>query len=246
MRAATAVALATRVVLSGCSVSGGESTPRGPIVRGTSDPPPGVDLDGVSNASALLVAHRRSLVDAGFVLAATTTVRSPTGPNVTASHRVRAAPDLAAHRHDVTRHLGNRTVVERRWTDGDGTARRVLENGTVVARGDYGGADARTLARTPRLRWFLRRADFEVTAVRVRPAETRFVLEADGPLDDGRGHLSVTFVVTGEGRIESLVATATRPADGGVTVESYAYRLVRSGGVTVDRPAWAAAEGEDA
>lgn len=249
MGTAATLVVVLLVALSGCAglvPGGGEPTASQPAPRETPEPPPGVDADGVERVSGLLAAHRRALVDGGFVLETATTRRSPAGPNTTTRRTVVAAPDLAAHRHEVTEVLDDgRTVVRQRWTDGNTAARRVVEEGTVAGRGQYDPADAAALTRVNRLRWFLRHGDFSVTATGGRGGTARHLLRAEGPLatrsDGERGHLSVRAVVTPEGRIESLVATVTHPVDDGpgVRVESYRYRLRAVGDVTVSRPAWA-------
>jgi hypothetical protein len=242
MRPAVPLGLVGLVLLAGCAglVPGpAEPTTDQPLVRGAPAPPPGVDADGVSNVSALLAAHRRSLTAGGFALETETTRRGPAGRNVTVRETVVASRALRSHRHTTVRRFGGgRQVTQDRWA-GASAARRVLENDTVVGAGGYDGADAAALTRSARLRWFLHRGGFELVAIRVQRSGARFVLEADGALPTGRGHLSARLIVTDEGRISSLVATITRPAEGGgLQLEAYVYRLRQVGDVTVERPGW--------
>lgn len=239
--------LAVLLVVAGCNqvVPGPTAATDAsePIVRGNPEYPPGVEPGGVADASALLAAHRAALREDGFVLATETTRRRP-AVDEAVRRRVVAAGGLARHRVVVTRQFGDgRTVSHDRWTDGSTAVRRVDTNGSLAGYAGYETADVATLTRTGRLRWFLRRGDFEVTAVTVRDGRARFFLSADQVVAGREDvHLSARLVVTGDGAITALVASVTHPGESGTgrvdRVETYEYRLLERGGTAVDRPAW--------
>lgn len=279
----TAALLVLAVVLAGCSLvppgppgppRSGSAAPAGgttpaptPTPASSAEYPPGVGPGGVSDADALLAAHRRSLVGSGFVVVTETTHRSTRGgSNRTTRRRVVAAPGLRAHAVTETRRFdGGRRVVHRRWTNGTAAVRQVRENGTVAGHAPYHGeADAAALVGTARLRWFLRRGDFSVAAVTFEPGGARYLLTAgeyvpgDGDrIDVGIGdatgagdridadevQYSARLTVTDGGRVAafqaSVAAAAGRTPDGAgrVDVVVYEYRLVDAG-APVERPAW--------
>jgi predicted small secreted protein len=198
------------VLLAGCASVLGPGAGTGAASTADGRPsPPGVDGDGLANASALLDAHRSALAASGFAVAVRVTNRSVgrtslgPGGNRTVARRAVAAPGVVRYR-DRRRTVtpsGCRAVD--RWSNGSvGVRRSVLaprpnltggpspggraplaagSDPTVAYRAASPTVPAAAATGTTRLGRPLRRGNYSLTAVRGDATRTpRYVLVATG------------------------------------------------------------------
>ena len=131
---------------------------------------------------------------------------------------------------EVTRAMQGETVVQYRF-DRPQKARSVTSRGAIeryLSLGEYRVTDRTTRNGT--------------TLVTLR-ADEFAVEETDGLFVKGSENVSnysSTVVVDGEGRVRHLTATADYTIDGEDATLDMEYRLLRLGGVSVERPGWVA------
>ncbi|WP_276271128.1 hypothetical protein [Haloarcula litorea] len=245
--------VALLVLGAGCSGFGGEgprpgdarlAAPQGAAPTATDSSPPGLD-GGVADAARLVAAHEQSLRGVSVALVTTRSVRSTVAGETNRSRRTRVRTD-----GNGTRFV--RTVVDapsetravELWQDGEAGLRHVAETGETTAVA--GVDDPGERYRTGRLASWLAAGTYEV-----RRTESSYVLVATGYAhpDGGRSEADTAryearAIVTPAGRVTAMTATLVtveRNKWGRQTVvRSYSYRVARTGGVTVPRPAWVA------
>lgn len=225
----------------------------------TPDPgtyPPGVDATGVQNASALLAAHHRSLLESGYVVATEYTYRtSESARNFTYERRIAATPGLdrvLVHRSRRDRTVG-RSVIEL-WANETTAVGRFDEAGdrpTVrpVRRVD----DVSRRTGTDGVARLLADGEFDLVAVTTGDGRTLYTLRGTGYESPTGSTANASFaaqvVVTGTGRIRSASATLTRVdvEDGHrrTTLEVFTYHVTRTGVETIRPPDWVDEAGTD-
>lgn len=265
---APAVALAIGVVLAGCSLPLGDAptpsqtatAPEGQVETKTATPtptptpayPPGTSAAGITNASALVSAHARSLNRTGYVAIGTgntSVVRN--GFLVDVDRWGRTVVTAGSDRYYEVRRTTAGPVARntQRYSNGSVELQRRTQNGEVT----YQRRPPRppsTLASVQLLESLLAAGDFQVTAVRDDPEPARFALRANGSdnatavrasLPAGAEQVrsyEATVQVDGAGRVHSLNATIEFVIAGQNRTHEVDYRLARVGVTNVTRPDW--------
>ncbi|WP_135805732.1 hypothetical protein [Halorussus marinus] len=266
-RLATAAVLAL-VVLAGCAGSAAqtattaaEGEPTETTARSdasSADLPPGVSPDGVSNASALVAAHRAALAETGYTYRVRTagsadgsfdqqgTARAAVGTNH-APIRLRSVTDVQSD--DGTRRIrsdiwANESVAlyeyrTRNRTVYDKSNASLSPDGEpVVGSTAFDVTEQASLARL--VETALRAGEFEVADVGSTDGSTLTTLRATAPNRSSTafGNVSTydaTVVADERGRIHRLDVTVETDRTG----FRYEFTLETLGGVVVEYPAWA-------
>lgn len=242
-------ALLVVVVLSGCigGFGGQTATPTPePLDPAEAELPPGVSESGVTNASALVAAHNRTLRAEGFVLNGTF-VRDPpnsghqerryhtvVGPDaerfLTGVRTVQYAPDGAGAQvtgRERTQVWGNTTTMIRRTT---------IDNRTISGPAERLGTSL-SLTRAPQYASYLNYGEFTIERVVARDGHTFTTLVADGLSEDfGENATFEGRLIIDEG---GIIHEGNITLDGGSNgqVDHAEYRVVRLG-ASPERPAW--------
>lgn len=250
------LAVACLVVLAGCSLpSGGPASPTAsPTPPSTAEPepfPPGVSADGIENGTALYAAHVDAITAAGYVAVAavnTTVQRSAFLIDIQSRARIRVEPNASSY-HEQRRVVGGPADRhEAFWA-----------NGSVEFRRQVGGGEPEYERREPRspraiagrrlLLPLLQGGDYAIESVNETAGTATVVLVADSVADpeavrralpseaDSVGAFRARVVVEGE-RIRSLVADVEFGIEGTNRTHHVEYELVRTDGVSVERPDW--------
>lgn len=275
------VAVTVLVVLAGCSIPLGNgptpsATPTTPGVSGETptgtaestptpspDPyPPGVDEEGVANASALLVAHDEHLDRTGYVAVGsgnTTVRRSGFLINVTRSGRTIVAAGSERY-YEVRRTMAGPVdrIVER-YSNGTVEIKRHAEDGDVT----YDQRRPRPsgkLAKVDLLEPLLLGGDFRVSEILNEDDEAPTILvlrtnETDNasalldalPADGERVRsYNATARVDSTGRVRSLNASIGFVIGGENRTHQVTYNLTGLGVTNVTRPDWVDERNESA
>lgn len=254
-RTLAALAVASMLVLAGCSFGGGGS-PTATGASGQADGgasssftyPAGLTSSGVANATAATDAHTALLVGtSGFVVEYDATVTTPnTTSYVTYDQRVDTGSREIVRRTNVT--TGNLT----------GLVVRYYRNGTVYVRSDQPGSSGTAYSNQSRqyeldaftgaefLEPGLSGVTYGSSEVTNRDGTT-VVVYGDATLDAAEGlfgreittanvtDFSATLVVDEDGRIHEFSYSATVHGDRSVDV---AITTVDVGDTTVEAPGW--------
>jgi hypothetical protein len=250
------VALAVLLVTAGCSgVFGGDgaTSPAEPTPADgdTANTVPGVENGQVTNATALLAAHERGLVAAGFEnrlqLNATISYRGEPVKSVR-EKRVITEPGASAYRFRVVNqqggsgvrfdHWGNESIWVSRGTLGDRTTYQVRDrsagtSGLTISgiMTNYINGSAATVTNVSE-RDGLTLATFETTTP---PTDPDALPDNATNVRDYR----LRFVADSQGRIHALVARGTYDIQGESSTFSVGYRTVGLGDRSVSQPDWA-------
>lgn len=275
------VVLVCLVALAGCSGFGGGSgsgvggdgggesttsvTPAPvPTTADTAPHAPGLDADGVTNASALGAAHDAALRNTSFTRRVAWTFRYPNGSFYQGRWRVTRVGASRERYHDVLhrsgawlgefRRQGYVTTGVERWSGGDGTVRAdVLFDGTrrYSALPARKAADVRRSATDPggeQVARLLRGTETRVTGRALREGSTYHRV---GALDPSRNRIptdpglappedvSLSALVGERGLVRSYTVTYTTrtPAGTPLTV-AYVVQYGQIEETAVERPAW--------
>jgi len=251
-----AVALAVLLMTAGCSgVFGddGATSPAEPtpVDGDTANTVPGVENGQVTNATALLAAHERGLVAAGFEnrlqLNATIAYRGE-AVNSAREKQVIAEPGASAYRFRVVNqqggggvrfdHWGNETVWVSRGMLGDRTTYQVRDR-----RAGTGGLTISGVMAN-----YINGSGATVTNVSERDGLTLVTFETTTPPTDSDAlpdnatnvrDYRLRFVADSQGRIHALVARGTYDIQGESSTFSVGYRTVGLGDRSVSQPDWA-------
>lgn len=260
-----ALVLAVTLALAGCSgLAASDGTPTRSVtavpVPGDATPAtrptvPGLGPGGVTNASLLADAHRRTLSGTSFTERTVTTARDANGTVLGRESLVVVRGPAAFRlvyaveggpRHDAR---SFQTVAAEVWsngrntvqsvTDGDGTTRRERLSNAFYA--NFVTPDATLYAGTLE-RTSLRRVDR-----RVLDGTTRYVFEADG-LDPEpvfglvgttpTGNASLRAVVGTDGVIHRVAVTFPARYRGRAVTVEHVFEYVDVGRTTAPRPSW--------
>jgi hypothetical protein len=246
MRFALQVAVVLVLLFAGCIGQGPAPLPDDSTE--TTPYPPGVTADGVSNASALVDAHRDHVTTHGAVVTSngTTTVRIGGEPRtVETNATARSTPNLTRI-HVVSwgvRVSGNETAPERYEVYANETTvleRIAYENETSVRverRGDAPIVVERVVRAQP-LRAALESLDFEVVGTERRNGRTVTTLSADETTlsDDDPSRNAATLEVAASGRVLSL--STVRDQNTTTAVGRRTLDVTWSNATTVEPPAW--------
>lgn len=241
-RTGPAVVLAILVVLAGCSLPGFGSS------DGKDEQPPGIENDRLNDVGALLEAHNRSAIAAGFEsdfrINGTTTFRGEVvelrqrqrtivEPGVT-EYRYRFTKNVPTFRSDV---WGNRTTEAVRLQSSASTKYNVTTQTT----------SPRTLTATQTLGTLIGGRNFTVESVDRTNGTVLYTLRASGQsslgfhIPDNATNIenyTATLVVDKTGRVRSFRASRDYRLAGQAGSMEVSYRLIRIGDVPVDRPGW--------
>lgn len=239
------------VVLAGCGALGGSGGPDGPfdtetdeertltpvaVPEVTAEPaplPPGVTTAGVTDADALLDAHRAVLRNQSYTLTVRLSVDGVVSERlarVESPTRYYQREVLAGSESNVSRFASDRTVY----------TRSVAPNATRYARFDTVRPPGSQTVRESRLLLSVPTATVFETTVDGRPA---FVVRGSYPVHPAASALrNVTLraVVRPDGLVRSLNASYTRVDGADRTAVSRSFRYTDLGETTVDRPDWVA------
>lgn len=246
-RTVPAVVVALLLVLAGCSLpanlpgSGSSPTPT-PAGEG----PPGVEEGRLADGQALLEAHNRTVLSTGFEsdfhVNGTTTFQ---GEVVELEQRQQTVvePGAAEYRFSFTKNVpATRSDV---WGNSTMQASRAQSNaGTAYNSGPP--TRPRQLSATQTLGTVILGRNFSVTSVDSSNGTDLYTLrqEGGGPgfhLPENATNVSnynATLLVDRKGRIRTFEASANYTVDGQPGSMSIRYRLVRVGGIDVERPDW--------
>jgi hypothetical protein len=263
--ALVALSLVLALTLAGCGApqgsDAGSPTPSPTATeRPDADPLarsiPGVDGDGLADPGALASAHERSLVATSFEtrLVANATERLPDGDGGTLVESstlqqvaAEAGPDAYRYRLQ-TRPIGSRFDV---WANDSVQVTRAARDGTVRRYQVGTPQSPAAVTGAALVEEYLSLGEYAVAGATGRGEAARLTLRADAlAVDETDGlfvrgsenvsNYSSTAVVDREGRVRALDVRADYTIDGRPATVDVSYRLVRTGGVTVDRPAWVA------
>lgn len=247
-RTVPAVVVALLLVLAGCSLpadlpgSGPSPTP-----TADGDGPPGVEEGRLADGKALLRAHNRTVISTGFEsdfhVNGTTTFR---GEVVELEQRQRTVvePGAAEYWFSFTKNVpATRSDV---WGNSTMQASRAQSNAQTVYNTRRQPTPPRQLSATQTLGTVILGRNFSVTSVDRTNGTVLYTLRQEG---GGPGfHLpknatnvsnyNATLVVDRKGRIRSFEASANYTVNGQPGSMSIRYRLVRVGGIDVERPDW--------
>lgn len=206
--------------------------------------PPGLG-DGVTNASALVAAHERSLVGVDVVIETTESQWDTLGgTNQTITTRVRTDGNGTMWQRQTTDTTDSRFRIEQ-WTNESGTFHYFNNTGEIESI--TGPVTATERYRTAVLERWLATGQYEIAVVDGEP--TRYILSTttytapdDEPLEADTVRYEAHAVITETGRVTAMSATL-------VTVEtnrwgrhiqsrSFTYRVARTGRVNLSEPDW--------
>lgn len=244
--------LVVSLALAGCNFANGGGD-RG-TVTSTPTPdaaelPPGVADGRLANASALLAAHNRTLVETGFEtdLRVNATVASGKGPiEVRRRQQTLAESGVTEYQFRVTNagevpnaqfdYWGNRTV----------EAIRAQTNAGV----NYGTGEPRSVDQLTTVLFlepYLDQGNYTITSLDRRNNTTLFTLQSKGVSNytglvpsnaTNVSGYSSTVIVDSKGRIYEFTATADYEIDGEQGSMEIHYRIVRTEDIEVSRPDW--------
>jgi len=257
------------VASAGC----GQSGPTTPTADGNggemTEVAPGIgERAGLTNVSALMTEHRRSLRESGFtyrfVNERVERVTSPDGPNsetveTAVTGRVAAEPGLAPYLVNETDTSENPTTITTRYVGPDGGGERLLrgDNATVASYDE----EATVLLTTHYLLHdFLSEADWTIVnrtdgtvVLEAGPGWSEWRNETGGDVDVGeQTYFEGQLRVSTDGRVEQMTVNRTTVEvvrrngtvqSRGTTVRNFEFELLRTGDTQVDRPAWVSAGG---
>lgn len=247
MRPALHVAVVLVLLFAGCIGQGPAPLPDDSTE--TTPYPPGVTADGVSNASALVDAHRDHVTTHGAVVTSngTTTVRFGGEPQtVETNATARATPNLTRI-HVVSwgvRVSGNETAPERYEVYANETTvlqRIAYENETSVRverRGESAPIVVERVVRAQPLRSALESLDLEVLGTERRNGRTVTTLSADETTLNGDtpSRNAATLEVAASGRVLSL--STIRDQNTTTAVGRRTLDVTWANATTVEPPAW--------
>lgn len=254
MRRFSAVVLLALLVLAGCvqPPSAGISLPPD---MDESELPPGVEPNGISNASLLLDAHQSSLDETGWKERAVDWEHGShydfEGIGVSIdTETITATPDRSTALHRIDRHQDfpdrEKRVRWNHWVDGD---QRLTELRCPSDETIYHESDSTTYRELLSINRFpvygvLRAGDYKLTDVNQSRDHTLFTFEADDESARGRTmdwtFVNGTIVVDSDGRIHRLDATIRWPAvKGEEGTDRYQYELLEIGVSELEEPEWA-------
>ncbi|MUV61712.1 hypothetical protein [Halobacterium sp. CBA1126] len=246
MRPALHVAAVALVVLAGCNGVGpapGTERPPEPTY------PPGVTADGVSNATALVDAHREHVVAHGAVVRSNSTTAIRIAGEVRAvetTATARATPDLTRI-HVVSRGVrvsGNETTAGRfEVYANETTVLRRMQYGnetSVRAESRDGGAPlvVERVVQAQHLRGALDSLEFAVVDTERRDDRTVTTLSADETTlsGDAPSRNAATLEVAASGRVLSL--SVTRDRNTTTPVGRRTLDVTWADATTVEPPEW--------
>lgn len=250
-RTVLALVVVVALALAGCNFAdgpGGTATPT--PTPDAAELPPGVEDGRLTDASALLAAHNRTMVESGFetdLRVNATVVRQEGGTaEVQRRQQTLVEPGTTRYQFRVTNagevpdaqfdYWGNRTVE---------AIRARSDAGVSYATGDPRRADELTTVRF--LEPYLDRGNYTVVSFDRGENTTRFTLRTEeignytGLVPANVTNVSnytSTVVVDSEGRIHAFTATADYEIDGERGSMEARYRVIRTGDVEISRPPW--------
>lgn len=259
-RQAAILAVLALVLLSGCSLLGGDSTPTTePTATATATETPvpypaGYSADGVTNATAARTGHVEGLLATGnFTLGYNATIRAENGTSRVTLLQAVSPAEPRALSDTVVASTGDRgsQVVRRTRYYANGTQYVRLQRGKNTSYGTIDGTlPATSFVGSQYVDAVLTNVSYD-TATRVeRGGETYFRFTASG-IDDPGALLSdrvspeevsggnVTLVVDRDGVVKSVRYDATISREGRTTRYSVTFAVAGVGNTTVQRPDWA-------
>ena len=258
-----AVAVVALLVLAGCSGAGAPTdataqTTNAPTTNtsttATADTnhPPGVAADGVANVTALVDAHRASVVERGATMESTTETNGTVDDRVISVSGVetaRLSPGATRLRWTVRANttLGNETrrLDERYYANESTLVSRVERNGNVTVRARnrsdfWNRAVVGSAAKGRIVNATLSNANYTVADVSERDGRTVTTLVSEDGTYSGRQPIveyDATVTVASSGRVLSLHRTWRTETER--STNRYTDRLAWSAATPVERPHWA-------
>ncbi|WP_439025491.1 hypothetical protein [Haloarchaeobius sp. DT45] len=232
MRAIASVALVTVVVLGGCIGGLGAVDSTG---ASKADYPPGVTADGITDPTALLMAHEDVLAKTGYELSFELDYQA-NDTSVSQSKEVRVTEDGSFLLTEQSTY-GDQTLTRSLYSDGT----TAYERNEFAGQESYSGYDAEIaygeLTGSDVLQSFLTTVDYTASEA-TRNGEAFTLLKADrvsaDPFGLGEGTtVTSTAAVGPDGLVKTLDATVTK----GEQTVTIAFS-VASADPTVTEPAW--------